>query len=224
MTNRPARNVRGIAGARRGGTLAGWLVALSMIGTFGVTAAVVTPRFLAGGELPPSTTTAAMPVPQRLIESMAARLGRSVAVVAIQDRGATPYEEAVLWLEDIENPGHIDPAELAVISHSRVLQTITYYGIDPHVSGDDAPTAVWVERFDLTGPEFCVRWRAHPSVVSRVLAVGVSDMQIERLGTARSGLGLLRISLTWDSNSTDGADEASVLVEAALRRQGLRSQ
>jgi hypothetical protein len=224
MTNLPARNFRGVAGARRGGTLASWLVVLSMIGAFGVTAAMVTPRFLAGGEMPPRTTTASMPVHQRLIESLAALLGRSVAVVAIQDRGATPYEEAVLWLEDIENPGRIDPAELAVISHSRVLQTITYYGLDPDVSGDDVPTTAWMERFDLTGPEFAVRWRAHPSVVSRVLAVGVSDMQLERLGTAHRGSGLLRISLTWDSHSTDGADEASVLVEAALRREGFRSQ
>ncbi len=83
------------------------------------------------------------------------------------------------------------------------------------------------EAADLSrsGPAFCNRWRARPDVVPLVLARGVSDMRVERVGSVQDewvawgkwgGLQRLRLSLTWASDSADGPDEASVLVNTVM--------
>ncbi len=107
-----------------------------------------------------------------------------------------------------------------MLSHSAVLQTITIY----RLAADEETTAGLA--LDLRrGPAFCDRWRAHPNVTPLVLARGVSDMRVERVVSDHDewvawgnwgGLQRLRLSLTWASDSTDGPDEASVVVNTVM--------
>ena len=72
----------------------------------------------------------------------------------------------------------------------------------------------------LAGAAFCDRWRADPRVGSVVLIAGVSDMWVEPLEPPQEGSQRLRIELTWASDSADGDDEASVLVDAVVSAAG----
>ncbi len=214
--NRSRADCGAFTGARRGGTLVSWLLTLSILSAFGVTAAMVTPGFLHGsGTLAPTGLAARSPDHQALIDALGALIGRSPKVLAIHDRGPTPYMEVLLWVDDAKNPGTIDGDELALLSHSRVLQTITYYTL---AEGGDA--ARYRRGVDQLGPAFCTQWRAEPDVMARMIGAGVSDMRVEPVEGGPTGPALLRISLTWGPDSTDGPDEASVLVDAAYGHGG----
>jgi hypothetical protein len=207
---------------RRGGTLGAVLLTLTLVGTVTVTTVVLAPRYIAADTPPPVDLMAANRDNQELIDDLAEIVGRAVGVLAVHDRGPTPYMEIVLWLTDA--PGGIggrpDDRELAVLSHSAVLQTITIYRL---VAADEkTPGPGPASRH---GPEFCDRWRAHPNVMPLVLARGVSDMRVERVDGDHDewvawgtwgGLQRLRLSLTWASDSVDGPDEASVLVNTVM--------
>jgi len=206
---------------RRGGTLGSVLVTLSLVGTLTVTTVVLAPRYLAAEPPPPQGVEAASAVHQVLIEDLAGLVGRAVGVLAIHERGPTPYMEMVLWLADVPGgvEGRPDARELAVLSHSAVLQTITIY----RLAADEAGPGPVLDAAD--DPAFCDRWRAHPGVVPLVLARRVSDMRVARVGSAHDewvawgtwgGLQRLRLSLTWASDSADGPDEASVLVNTVM--------
>ena len=209
-------------GRRRGGTLGAVLLTLSLVGTVTITTVVFAPRYLAAGTLPPQGVAAANVGHQELIDGLARIVGQSVGVLAVHDRGPTPYMEMVLWLTDAPGgvDGRPDDRELAVLSHSAVLQTITIYRL-----AADEETTAGPARDSRRGPQFCDRWRAHPDVMPMVLARGVSDMRVERVDSDRNewvawgawgGLQRLRLSLTWASDSTDGPDEASVLVNTVM--------
>ncbi len=86
-------------------------------------------------------------------------------------------------------------------------------------SGEAAEGGQWDAR-QLAGAAFCDRWRADPRVGSVVLIAGVSDMWVEPLELPQEGSQRLRIELTWASDSADGADEASVLVDAVVSAAG----
>ncbi|MFB3139172.1 MAG: hypothetical protein ACE10B_08130, partial [Phycisphaerales bacterium] len=99
-------------------------------GSLSVTAVVVAPRYLAAGSVQPQVHAARADAHQEQIDALAALIGRSVGVLAIQQRGPTPYLEMVLWLQDDDSEGiqdQADESELAVLSHSQVLRTITIY-------------------------------------------------------------------------------------------------
>ncbi len=214
---------------RRGGTLTGLLVTLSIIGALGVTTVIVAPQYLSAGVEPPQpqAVTARLHEHQQLIDDLAGLIARSIGTIAIHPRGATPYEEIVLWLADGQaegTAGRADEAELAVLSHSSVLHTITVYRLeDPEA---ERSRTVVVPR---SSPAFCERWRADPRVGSLVLGRGVSDMRVETVGDAQDqwelsgtwgGLQRLRLTLTWASDSADGADEASVLIDTVMFPSG----
>ena len=207
---------------RRGGTLGAVLLTLSLVGTVTVTTVVLAPRYLAADTPPPQEVAAAGVVHQELIDGLARIVGQSVGVLAVHDRGPTPYMEMVLWLSDAPGGvgGRPDDRELAVLSHSAVLQTITIY----RLAADEETTAGPILD-SRRGPEFCNRWRAHPEVMPLVLARGVSDMRVEQVVSDQDewvawgtwgGLQRLRLSLTWAPDSTDGPDEASVLVNTVM--------
>ena len=205
-----------------GGTINGVLVTLSILGALTAASFFWAPQYLNAQVrqgLP--VVPAAQPGHQSLIDDLAAVISQSVGVLAIHPRGATPYEELVLWLADNDDhgsDGHADDPELAVLSHSSVLQTITIYRMA--AGGPPGPTGV-----SRSSPEFCRRWRADARVRSLVLGRGVADMRVEPVGfqqeqwgeSGRLGvLERLRLTLTWAPDSADGADEASVLVDTVL--------
>ena len=210
---------------RRGGVINGLLVTLSVLGALTVATIFVAPQYLAAQpSKAPSIIAAGTPAHQALIDDLATVVEQSVGVLAIHPRGATPYEEIVLWLADIDGgtDGRADEPELAVLSHSTVLQTVTVY----RMTGDSTTGTLGVPR---TSPEFCRRWRADERVKSIVLGRGVADMRIEPVGEQQDQWGesgrlgalqRLRLTLTWARDSVDGADEASVLVDTVLFPSG----
>ncbi len=197
---------------RRGITLGGVIAALSTATVLSVTAAVVTPRYLLAQSVASDVIAARNANNQQFITGLGALVGRSVEVLAVWPRGDTPYLELVLWLEDRGRPGRLDQSELAVVSHSEVLQTIVLY----RRSEDEADGPGGLARVEAQGAGFCDRWRANPNVWPTVLATGVTDMRVEQTGRPYEATQRLRITLTWSSDSSDGPDEASVLVDAAM--------
>ncbi|MCH8343783.1 MAG: hypothetical protein IH983_07335 [Planctomycetes bacterium] len=126
----------------------------------------------------------------------------------------------VLWLQDDDSEGiqgQADESELAVLSHSLVLRTITIYRL---ADGEEAAAGRRWDPRQPAGAAFCDRFRADPRVGSMVLIAGVSDMRVEPLQPPQEGSQRLRIELTWASDSADGADEASVLVDAVVSAAG----
>jgi len=204
------------------------ILAMMFLVIFGsLTAATfyVAPRYLAAQPAGPSSVPAAHPDHQRLIDDLATLVTQSVGVLAIHPRGVSPYEEIVLWLADNDAEGadgRADESELAILSHSSVMHTITIYR---RTGG-----GISLARVARKSPEFCRRWRADPGVNGLVLGRGVSDMRVETVGGQedqweQSGqwgaLQRLRLTLTWAADSADGADEASVLVDTVLFPTGV---
>ncbi len=206
------RRYKAEADHHRGSTLSGVLLALSLAAALSVTAVVVTPRYLTAQSIAGDVVAARNPVNQQFINGLGALVGRSVEVLAVRPRGATPYAELVLWLEDGGHPGRLDPPELAVLSHSEVLQTIVLYQL---FEGESAASRV-LDRAEAQSAGFCDRWRADSLVAPTVLATGVADMRLEQTGRPYEATQRLRITLIWSSESSDGPDEASVLVDAAM--------
>ncbi len=210
---------------RHGGTINGMLVTLSILGSLTAATFYVAPQYLAAGPAAPSAVPAVHPRHQRLIEDVATLISRSVGVLAIHPRGVSPFQEMVLWLADNDPDGadgRADESELAILSHSSVLHTITIYRRDGGIL-----SAAGVAR---KSPEFCRAWRADPGVSTLVLGRGVSDMRLEMVGEQedqweQSGqwgaLQRLRVTLTWADDSADGEDEASVLVNTVLFPTGV---
>ncbi len=209
----------------RGGTINGMLVTLSILGSLTAATIYVAPQYLNAQPGQPSIVPAGHPNHQRLIDDLATLVAQSVGVLAIHPRGATPYVEMVLWLADNDAEGadgRADESELAILSHSRVMHTITLY----RTTGGRILSA----QAARNSPEFCRHWRADPGVDGLVLGRGVSDMRVETVGGqedqwGQSGqwgaLQRLRVTLTWAADSADGADEASVLVDTVLFPSGV---
>ena len=230
----PRRSSPGPTG-RRGGTTLGLLVTLSVIGLLTVTAVVFTPgRLIATPRSPAETVKASHPAHQRTIELLGSLIRRSKQVLALHQRGATPYLELVLWLEDVENPGRIDPGEIAILSHSEVLQTVNFYALDEEAQQEGgldptlralvggAPETPKLPTSDIAHPDFCNEWRTLPGIAQRVVATHVADMLAHTLGTSESGKTLLRIALTWTGDSSDPPDEAALLLDVVMRPGGAR--
>lgn len=200
--------------------MTGLLAVIGTIGAVAATAAVFSPRLLQAEEAEgvPEAVAAAVPEHQTTLDALADLIGRSRAILAVHQRGVTPYAETVLWLDDRENQGVIDEGEIAVLSHSEVLWTIVYHGL---AAADDpervqkGETAIDVN--NACRIAFCSHWRSDPRVEPRVIATGVSGMRIEPIGQSGEGRALVRIALTWGSDLTDGSDEASTVVDVQMR-------
>jgi hypothetical protein len=220
MSRRPHSPIVTLAGAprrRRGGTTAGLLVTIGLIGTLAVAATVVTPVYLSAAPDEGSRPLVARHDDnQRVVELLGSLIASSRQVLAVHQRGATPYLQVVLWLEDTANFGAVDADEIAVISHSRLLQTIMLYGRDGEAAEDEAaPVAEMTS--DNFSPAFCAAWRARPDVAGRLLARGIESLEIEPAAAAAVDGPRLRISLTWAADSVDGPDKASALLDVAMR-------
>ncbi len=221
-----ARDRRRIAGPlhvrrpsrRRGISFEAVLWSLIAIAGLGTAAIVVTPRVLQAGAAGASwqPVKARSVEHQQLIDQLASLAGRSHRVLAVQQRGRVPLEEIALWVTDSENPGVIDPQEVAVISHSRNMQTLVFY----ELSGlDNSQRKELQPHLDVLIDErtsLFALWRQHPASTARVIGRDLSDVVFEILpceparGAARS---VLRIALTWAAESADGSDTASALVD-----------
>ncbi len=202
----------------------GLLVALCGLGGLSAAALVLEPRIIFGeprAEGPSAGPVAAThEAHQGLINKLAALVEQSIGVLGIHPRGAGRYEEIVLWVDD-DTPGGQgwpDEREIAIVSHSPVMRTITIY----RIVGPGEPGR------QITGVgslAFCEALRADRRCGTLVVATGIEDMRVETVARAaaeRTAQGAradphrLRLSLTWPPDSADGPDEASVLVNAIV--------
>lgn len=205
--------------SRRGGATAGLLAILTTIASMATAALVIGPRFSLGA----MSKDAPGPMEklserQIFTNQIAGIFGGCHQVLAVHERGATPYLEALLWVEDRINPGQIDPVEVVVISHSRVLQTLIWYalpGTYENATWSDLDNSILtVER--INDAVFCERWRSSAHVVPRVVATGLSDLTIKTAHREGSEAGVMQLRVIWPVDSTDSPTETSAHVEAAV--------
>ena len=198
-------------GRHRGATTAGVLAMTFSFGVLGATAVMIGPRVIEAQSAvhAPYVIAASDPAHQRVIELFGSMVARSRAVLAVHQRGATPYEELVLWFEDRDRPDQVDRHEVGVISHSRILRTLTFFTQE---SAEIAPAA-----FDEPWHEasFCDAWRTHPDRQAVVIASGISDLHYDYVQLIQGEAPSLRITFTWASESADGSDEASIVVDVS---------
>lgn len=206
------------------------MAAIGVVGTFAAVVYVVVPSGLHGG----AAVSSAQPIEaeyeanQLLIESLAALIGHSADVIAVHPRTASPYMEIVLRLHGPEHAAEVPAEDIAVLSHSSVLHTIMLYTLEEQPERGRGETrsrsgrafARPLMREQLVDPAFCAQWRSNPNVKPRLLARGLSDMQVQSVGDSEEGSSTLRLSLTWSPDSADGGDTAAVLVNAAEPRYG----
>jgi hypothetical protein len=214
---------------RRGGATGSALTIAALFATLMTAAIVVAPAYLRADDGQPSGEPASVEAHQKMIDALAELISRSTEVLAIHEPAGSSYTELVLWLDDRERPGQIDPPELAVVSHSAVLHTIWFYTSEQTDRDSDDGALLGVESepsettslrwSDIQRPGFCSTWRHRPDIQRRLIASGVSAFEIEHLGRSGNRSVLLRIALTWSADSADGPDRASTVLDAIMRRE-----
>jgi hypothetical protein len=185
-----------------------------LVGALAVSAAVVGPQIGHGfgtNEAAPPPVAARRQDHRTLMEHLTGLIGRSSAVLAVHQRGTTPYLEIVLWLGDEDRSGRAEPAEVAIVSHSRIMQTLTLY----EWAGGKAPAEGALAIVAPGAPAFCNAWRADRHVRPQVILAGVSDLAARPLESPVAGRLALEITVTWAGDPSDGPDVASAVVDAA---------
>lgn len=204
------------AANRRGHVLVAVLTSLATIGGVVAISAFVSPYALWGSEQAHRNDHLS-DTQTRVLELVQDTLQSCTAIVAVQARGATPYEELVVWLDDIERPGSASIGEIAVIGHSRVLQTLTLYVPDFEHGYSEDLTRLALDLQGLldethTTAAFCTNWRSNPSMRGTVIVRGISDAHFESV-VAGPQRGQLEISLTWRTDSADSDVMGTILVD-----------
>ncbi len=221
-TSIPLPHGRSSFPVRRGGATAGLIATLVVFSGLVTTAIVFSPKFAGASAHHSDVKTLQQPLHERQIvtNSIASLLGSSHQVLVVHDRASSPYFELVLWVDDRYNRGTIDPAEIAVVAHSRVLQTVTWFSLMP----GDVAHETWeslgseVLRMELLQePGFCDRWRAHHAVAPRVISTGVSDLTVEIAQQVDAHTAVLKLDVIWPDDSTDSPTETTAQVHVALR-------
>jgi hypothetical protein len=218
--------------ARRGGTTGGVVALLLALGTLAVTALVVRPQFLIA--TPQSTLPQEQPAlvesHQAVLEAIVEMLGRSEAVLAVHPRDASPYYDVVIWTHDAQHTGRVDRDEIAMLSHSKVLWTLTLHQLAaPAESSAPSAHPAHADQSRMEGdtfwrptaaarPEICEIIRNSIDTQSRVVETGLSDVAFEPVTFQSDQRVLMRVTLTWATDSADGKDRASALVSVIMRQ------
>lgn len=228
-TQNPLPDGRGSIITRRGGAATGLIATLVILAGLTTVTVMFGPKF-AGADVGSAPASGAAPKTiserQLVCNGLASLLGSSHQVLAIHVRGPSPYVEFVLWVDDRHNRGQIDPGEVAVVAHSRVLQTVTWFSLTPgdrNIEQWDAlgQEVLVAERVDAPG--FCDRWRSHHAVAPRVIGTGISDLRVNIAQQVNSETAVVQITLKWPVDSTDSPTETSAQVHVALRAATKRS-
>lgn len=185
------------------------LLVLASIGGLAGSALVLAPRVLLAESSSSGATGAAAPEHQLTIELLAALLSSCHEIVAVYPRRNSSFLDAVIWLQDAQEPGVVNDGELALLSHSRVSQTIMLTILPESLIAADPVD----QQVDWS---FRDRWRSSSSTESHLLARQVSDLRIGPAPGAKQQ-DRVEIALTWADRTADGADKASVVVDAPCR-------
>ncbi len=189
-------------------------------------AAVLDPATLQASSIAQSRPAIARDAHQEFVRSLASLIAQSRHALAVNQRIEDRGSEIILWFEDTHDLGRINADELALMRHSPLFQTITIYTAskalghrpsdfsrEPAADGRQ-PMADAFTPDDIASPGFIDRWRAMSAVQAKVVATGISDLQVTPVeGNDQSRLSNLRLHLQWTGDSVDGFDQASALVE-----------
>jgi hypothetical protein len=150
-------------------------------------------------------------------DTLATLLSQCHEILAVHQRGATPYAEIVVWKSNAHNPAQIDPEEIAIISHSDLLQAVTIYSLPeggpPNVASSNSNAAPFnaptlsplrFDRVALEQPGFCDRWRALPAVQPRVIGSGISDMTLTPAPADSNPIAKIKSNVSVASGVGDG--------------------
>jgi len=191
----------------RGGAAATALLTVIAFASLGAAALTLGPRVIrADVQAVPAATPARTSDHQLFLDLLAGVVARSRAVLAVHDRGPTPFEEVVLWIDDPGRPEQVDAAEVALISHSRILHTVVFHRLRAGQPGHG------LFAYDWSDPAFCEAWRTSPEVRGTVIAAGISDLDFAWAPLFQEEADALRITFTWSSDSSDTSDVASTVV------------
>lgn len=156
---------------------------------------------------PPSPTDQPPASENRLVAFDALRILLTSAheIVSFHTDEQTGVTEVVVWHQDVDLDGEIDPSELVVLTHSRFLGHITAasQGWQPSKGdrGFDRLTAP-IERNALTMSAFPSKWRGRPDIEIAPVAVGIDGFGLEDL-SRKLGAGTYRVVLRWSPNVSD---------------------
>lgn len=187
------------------------------IGVLGVAAFVVTPRLLEGG----MGRDDAIVVPRyeqnrATALSLLEALHRCKAVLAVHDRIASPVLDIVLWADDENEPNVVNESEIVVLSHSRLLQTLTMH----HLQTTSPRGERALSLAEVRDPQFALDWRLRADVEGRVIGSRIAEVrftpsaqgdsrQAAQTDGKRSGY---LLELTWAAEQADEPDVARALV------------
>lgn len=172
------------------------------------------PRLLSAGESARSAAVDQLPAdPERrvVLETLAAMIEGSEAILAVDERESTPLYEIVLWSRDIDGPGTVEADEIVVITHSRALSTVRVHMAEADGTRERIPGR------ETESPGFADRFRKRPDVEARTVAVGISDVALDRAESEAAGRTVGRFSLTWSAESSDGSEAGWIWLEGPMR-------
>jgi hypothetical protein len=221
---------------RAGATLKSMLTVMCGAITLLTAAAVLDPASLQARSIGHAPLQPPRDLHHELTRSLAALISQSRQVLLIHRTPDAQRTHIALWQHDHHDPGRINDDELAVIAHNPASHTVTVHTMQRDASAartNDSSAALGVP-----SPTIIDHWLAHPAVTARVVSTGVQTISLApahapgdrwaaALSTARDGrsgptstdvsstqLSLFRLRLTWAGDSSDGAHDASALVES----------
>jgi hypothetical protein len=195
----------------RGAALTSTGIVLAVLGAAAVGLVIIRPQFAFGPSQAAATAPAISSAQRALLLRVEELLRTSKAVLAVHPRGSDPFEEMVIWLDDTENPGVLDRRELALLSHSRIMRTLTLFMTAASVK---AGSAIEPEAASRQG--FCNLWRSEPGVVGVVIATDIADLRCVPSGVTSQEQANWRVELIWEEKSADGPSAAASIDAVAV--------
>jgi hypothetical protein len=191
-------------------------------GVLTTTAAIVGPRLLSADDEASRLPVPAQPEHAETLSTLVEALEGCKALLIRHDRERTPYLDLVVWTEDRTDPGAVNVDEVLVLSHSRMLQTLSMY-VCAGPFGEEVE-GLTVET--LLDPDFPEHWRMRGDVVGRVLSSGVSEMRFSdhaaqsdhAASSADAGRSRYMVALTWGGVNADESDTGQGMVRLARAR------
>ncbi len=186
LTHPDSRTTPGRWLRRRGVTLVEITVIVISILGGGIATYFATPHLLKAGttsgidsnrqnlvELPEEARAA--------IDALNTLILKSTKTVELNKAASHPMDQMefiALWLDDRVDPGHLNQAEIVVLRHSRMLQSITAYAVELSITDHD--TGHGSERIgrQLHQPGFIDGFLRHPGVRSHVIGMKVIGWEV----------------------------------------------
>lgn len=94
-----------------------------------------------GHTLAPAPVHSSQRTHDEFAETLSTLIANCKEILALNNHQPNAQASIVLWVKDDENLGVIDPEEIAVISHSQLLRTVTAYSMEKRGTRSEAASA-----------------------------------------------------------------------------------